>query len=309
VQESLPTIIHDKDAAHTVLEVANDIGRFFGADLNLSRLNEIHNHMWACGRPLNARALHRQRMMNRKIVVTEQTDLHLLYHSSILFIKPLPAYLLSSVVWEQYFNNDNDLHKDACGLLLSYAWLIRSPIDFKIAEHETLLPENLSWQQWKSIVHEFLTNVDANSLHQVNKRYHFGELRLQRINAAYRMIPRLMIKNFVRGYLYGYNRYKALFQRSVGWVLVVLVWFSLILSAMQVGVSVPQLQGKQAFDNASYGFVVFSIVMVAALVLFIGGLFVVIYIYNMFAAITHANKEARRRTKLAEESKKRKKEV
>ncbi len=101
--------------------------------------------------------------MNRNIMVTEQTDLHLLYHSNILSIKPLPACLHSSVVWEKYFNNDNGLHKDACGLLLSYAWLTRSLLDFKIAEHETLLPEDLSWQQWKTIVHEFLINVDATA--------------------------------------------------------------------------------------------------------------------------------------------------
>jgi succinate dehydrogenase/fumarate reductase cytochrome b subunit len=287
-----------------VREVAEDIGAFLKQDLDVSRLNAIHDHMWACGRPLNARALNRQRMMNRQIVITDQADLHLLYHSDILFVKPLPAYLLCPSTWTLYFNKDASLHSDACGLLLSYIWLVRSPLDFKLAEEANLTPPKLTWIQWRSIVHEFLKIVDPNSLHQVNKRYHFGELRLHRINSAYRMIPRLAYKYFVRGYLYGYNRYKAFFQRSVGWVLVVFVWFSLILSAMQVGVTVPQLQGKQAFNNASFGFVVFSIVLVAALVLFVSGLFIIVFVYNMFAAIKHSKKETKRRKKLAEDSKK-----
>lgn len=91
--------------------------------------------------------------------------------------------------------------------------------------------------------------------------------------------------------------------------MVVFVWFSLILSAMQVGVSVPQLQGRQAFDNASYGFVVFSIVLVATLVLFVGGLFITIFIFNMFGAIYHAEREAKHRKKLADERKSKAKEV
>ena len=62
--ESLPLIIHEAEDAHTVRETAEGyIAQYLQRDLDVSRLNAIHDHMWTCGRPLNARALHRQRMM------------------------------------------------------------------------------------------------------------------------------------------------------------------------------------------------------------------------------------------------------
>lgn len=312
VLEDLPTFIHDPSSElQKVLEVTDDIDAFLEQDLNVARLNEIHNHLWACGRPMKARPLHRQQMMGRSVVVTEQADLHLLYHSDVLFLKPLPAYLLSRATWTIYFNHKNrkELHKSACGFLLTYAWLVRSPLDFKIAEQENLLPPTLTWATWKAIIHEFLLKIDVDGLEQVNKRYHWGELRLHRINTVYRTVPRFIFTHFVRGYLYGYNRYQTFFQRSVGWALVVFVWFSLILSAMQVGTTVPQLRKSQPFQNASYGFVVYSIVIVAALVLFVGGLFIMMFVFNMFAAIHHAGKEARNRQKSAGERKSKPKDV
>lgn len=104
-----------------------------------------------------------------------------------------------------------------------------------------------------------------NALDQVNKRYHFGDLRLGRINSIYR--TRFMFTHFVRGYLYGYNRYVVFFQRNVGWILIVFAFFSLVLSAMQVAlVGVPPLKDSAYFRRASYGFVVFSIVSVGATV-------------------------------------------
>jgi hypothetical protein len=289
-----------------VIEASSDIEGFLTADLDVERLNKIHSRMWMCGRPINARGLHRQQMMDRRILQTEQADLHLLYHSDILYVKPLPAYLLCPKAWTLHLNQSPTLHANAAGFLLSYVWLLRSPLDFTLAGKKHLIPSNLEWADWKTLVSEFLKNIDANSLDQVNKRYHFGELRLGRINTIYRINPAFFFTHFVRGYLYGYNRYVVFFQRNVGWVLVVFVWFSLILSAMQVGFTVPGLQGNRGFDKASYGFVIFSIVMVAALLAFVGGLFIAVFVYNMFAAISHARKMARTRANLAEKRKKRK---
>jgi succinate dehydrogenase/fumarate reductase cytochrome b subunit len=296
IKSSLPTFYRESDKVHTVTEIdENTAGIYMRKDLDVSRLNNIHRYMWTCGRPLNARALHRQKVMQREVVVTEQADLHLLYHDNTLFVKPLPQYLLSPLAWTQYINRDQSLHMDACGFLLSYIWLLRSPTDFLIAQKQNLVPSELKWSSWRILVHQFLIAVDATSLHQVNRRYHFGELRLNRVNSAYRMIPRLAVNHFIRGYLYGYNRYAAFFQRSFGWILILFIWFSLILSAMQVGTSLPKFDGMHAFYDTCLGFVVFSIVLVAALVVFIGVLFAVVFFYNMIAAICHARDQVRRR--------------
>jgi succinate dehydrogenase/fumarate reductase cytochrome b subunit len=300
VLETLPTIRHADDDMKTVIQISDDIQGFVAVDLNVDRLNDIHGSLWRCGRPMNARGLHRQILENRSIVKTEQADLHLLYYDKILLLKPLPSYLLCQCAWDLYLNHDKKLHKLACGFLLSYIWLIRSPVDFKLAEEAHLLPSHLTWPKWKKLVVEFLKVINPDSLDQVNKRYHFGELRLGRINTIYRTNPKYFFKYFVRGYLYNYNRYVVFFQRNVGWVLVVFVWFSLILSAMQVGTTVMDLTHNTAFNKASFGFVVFSIVMVAALLVFVGTIFVAVFLYNMVAAISHKNSAAKWRKKLSE---------
>ncbi|TID17332.1 hypothetical protein E6O75_ATG08078 [Venturia nashicola] len=303
VLESLPTIRHDTNELKTVLQVGDDIQGFITIDLDLERLNRIHNKMWTCGRPMNARGLHRQLLENRVIVKTEQADLHLLFYDTTLLIKPLPSYLLCPLAWETYLNHDEKLHKLAAGFLLSYIWLLRSPLDFQIAIKQNLIPHPLKWPQWKLLVSQFLTSIDPDTLHQVNERYHFGELRLGRINTIYRTTPHLAQGHFVRGYLYNYNRYVVFFKRNVAWVVVVFVWFSLVLSAMQVGTTVLELKDNKAFNKASFGFVVFSIAMVAALLVFVGTVFVVVYFYNMMAAIRHKNSAQRKRKKLEEERK------
>lgn len=63
------------------------------------------------------------------------------------------------------------------------------------------------------------------------------------------------------------------------------------------------LKDNKAFNKASYGFVVFSIAMVAVLLVFVGTVFVVVYVYNMIAAISHKNVAARKRKMLVEERK------
>ncbi|KAF2421093.1 hypothetical protein EJ08DRAFT_641645 [Tothia fuscella] len=304
ILDTLPTVMHSRAANNstTLLQVHAEIPEFLARDLDVQRLNDIHSRMWMCGRPLNARGLHRQLMMNRQIVHTEQADLHLLHYDKTMFIKPLPAYLLCPKTWELHFSHDRALHENATGFLLSYIWLLRTPLDFTLAKKEGihLLPPSLTWPHWKTLTTQFLSTIDPNSLDQVNKRYHFGELRLGRINTIYRLNPRSFTTHFVRGYLYGYNRYVVFFQRNLGWVLVVFVWFSLILSAMQVGTTVKGLEGNDGFGRASYGFVIFSIVAVAALLAFVGGMFFVVFVFNMFAAIGHARREEGRRRKLGE---------
>lgn len=239
-------------------------------------------------------------MLNRAIRHTEQADLHLLYHNNTLFIKPLPAYLLCSTTWSLYLNDDIDRYKEATGFLLSYIWLIRSPLDFDLANEDGmhLLPPSLKWETWKAITDQFLDAVDVNSLDQVNKRYRFGELRLSRLNLIYRLDYRFLFTHFVRGYLYGSN--PNLFQRNLNWLLVVCVLFSLILSAMQVGALVPELEGNKNFIRACYGFVVFSIVLMVCWLAFVAYSFLLIFLYNMFAAISRAATFERQRWKLVQ---------
>ncbi|KAJ5455903.1 uncharacterized protein N7458_004167 [Penicillium daleae] len=297
---NLPTISRNKD--HHVFSVADDVDAYLERDLDHSRLNRIHGHLWMAGRPLNARPIHRQKMMGFDIILTEQADLHLLKFSNKIFVKPLPNYMLDFLFWETYLCKSEDLHKSACGILLSYVWLICSPLDLKLAHKLDLLPSEITWLWWKSFVAEFILHNDPNTLDKVNKRYHFGELRLGRINSIYRI--RFFFTHFIRGYLYGYNRYVVFFQRNFAWILIVLVYFSLVLTAMQVGATIPPLNTNTAFLQASYGFSVFSIITVAAIVGSLGVMFVTIFLINMFLAIRQEQKQRRDRELLAQKKEK-----
>lgn len=292
--DSLPTITGRGNS----IALANDsVGEFLKNDLDLSRLNRIHGLLWMAGRPMRARPLHRYKMMGFDILHTQQMDLHLLKFSNKLFVKPLPEWILCSDFWLQYLCADGELHKSACGFLLSYVWLITTPLDLKIAHDQTLLPSFITWHRWKEFVRGFFGKVDMDTLHQVNKRYQFGDLRLGRINSIYR--TRFFSTHFVRGYLYGYNRYVVFFQRNFSWILIVFVFFSLVLSAMQVGTGLKELEDNYAFLRASYVFVVFSMVSVVAILAVVALLFAGIFLFNMVTAIGHAKNEQRKRKKMA----------
>lgn len=293
-EDSLPTIFGKGDSTDLV---AHDISGFLAQDLDLHRLNQIQSLLWMAGRPMRARPLHRYKLMGYDVLHTQQMDLHLLKYSTKLLVKPLPEYLVSHKFWTTYICPSSEFHKSATGFLLSYVWLLASPLDLQLAHDLYLLPKWLHWKTWKRFVTAFSMEVDMTSLYQVNPRYTFGDLRLGRINSIYR--TRFFSTHFVRGYLYQYNRYVVYFQRNFGWILVVFVFFSLVLSAMQVGVSVSPLQEDEAFRKGTYGFVVFSVLTVAAVLGFVCFVFVGIFLFNMVEAIKHDGRMRRERRRRA----------
>ncbi|KAF1970739.1 hypothetical protein BU23DRAFT_556461 [Bimuria novae-zelandiae CBS 107.79] len=298
--QSLPTLSAN---TYEPFLVNTDIATFVKEDLNLERLNRIHGHLWMCGRPNRARALHRYKMLQMEVLPTQQMDLHLVRFSNKLIIKPLAEYMLSHDFWTQYLCEDEELHKTACGFLLSYIWLLNTPLDLKMAHELYIIPSFVTWHWWKAFVTEFVEHIDIRALDQVNKRFHFGDLRLGRINSIYRI--RYATTHFVRGYLYGYNRYVVFFQRKFSWILIVFVFFSLVLAAMQVGATVNPLQDDNAFLTTCFGFVVFSMVSVAAVLGIVGAIFLFIFFFNMVDAITSVKHWTRRRQNRAEERKNR----
>ncbi|KAI4173622.1 MAG: hypothetical protein LQ343_002797 [Gyalolechia ehrenbergii] len=186
------------------------IQKYLAWDLTLPWLNDIHDHLWLAGRPMSARSLHRQAMLGRAMVITEQVDLHMVRQDGRIFLKPLPDYLLSYDFWIQ----------------------------------------------------ALLSSINAESLDLVNKRYHYGELRLARLNWIYRLFSRhTNITTVVRGYMYGYHQYSDILRRNFAWVLITLVYVSTVLAALQVALATETLRTSNAFQQTSYGFAVFSILI------------------------------------------------
>lgn len=304
--DSLPTIAGRSNDAFLV---STDIATFVREELDLKRLNDIHKHLWMAGRPMRARPLHRYKMYSYEVLGTQQMDLHLLRFSNKVLVKPLPEYLLDASFWEQYLcgAGDEELWHSAAGWLLSYVWLIVSPLDLKLAHDNMLVPAAINWQWWKAFVASFVANVDINTLYQVNKRYHFGDLRLSRINTIYRVL--YFHTHFVRGYLYGYNRYVVFFERNFSWILILFVFLSLVLSAMQVGTALDELSSSKVFMKGSYGVVVLSMVSVASVLGIVGLFFVGVFLFNMVTAIRHAARKAKERRRVKKEKERNVKEV
>ncbi len=59
--------------------------------------------------------------------------------------------------------------------------------------------------------------------------------------------------------MYEYNQYSDFARRNFAWVIVVFVYITIVLTAMQVGLATDRLGKSDMFQNGSYGFTVLSI--------------------------------------------------
>ncbi|KAK8041554.1 hypothetical protein PG994_014561 [Apiospora phragmitis] len=251
----------------------NEAGSFFARELRVDRLDGVRDWLWVCGRPMPPRPLHHQVLIGREVTTTENPELHLVWHKGRIFLKPLPAWLLEPKVWARHLlpttspsacspssshqssgNDDGELAACAHGFLFSYTALITYESDFRIALDNGLIPDSVAWDAWRQLVREYL---QGHCYASVNPRYWYGELQLSRLNKVYR---------FARGFLFrGYSKvdahtvYVDLLRDNFGVLATILGYVVIVLSAMQVGLGVDRLQADSAFQSASYGFTVFSI--------------------------------------------------
>ncbi|KAI9748188.1 MAG: hypothetical protein M1835_001874 [Candelina submexicana] len=280
---------------------------YLATELSVSRLNAIHKHIWLAGRTGNTHALHQQKMIGREICRTEQTDLHLVWLDHSIFIKPLAPFLLDHDFFAQHIclassNLDCPLSESlfgaACGLLYSYAQLIRHESDFHIATSQHLLPADLTWQQWLLLSAHLHLSLPTPSI-IINKRYNYGELRLSRLNLIMRFLAPSPYRSPVRGYYVNYREYGTFFSRKLGWLVLVFAYLSVILSAMQVG----QVKGVKAFDDASWGFAVAVIVALCATLGLIVAMFIGLFLWNSLGTLTEQRKRAREKRKRDQQKK------
>lgn len=88
----------------------------------------------------------------------------------------------------------------------------------------------------------------------IDPRFYHGELRLSRLNKIYRLW-----QTPPRGYMSHWNRNGAFFRDHFAWLAGTTVYLVVVLTAMQVGLATESLGGNDAFQSASYGFTIFSI--------------------------------------------------
>ncbi|GAT22370.1 hypothetical protein RIB2604_01504030 [Aspergillus luchuensis] len=265
-----------RDEYYTPYSPTTDTSRFLQNDLSVECLNRIHKYLWLAGRPMPPRPLNYQTATSRQIVLDERIDMHMVWEPSRrIHLKPLPRYLLSHQFWKSYL-----ICKEPCPwLLYSYIALVERESDFAIAQDQHLMPHNVTWEMWVELVKELLEN-GATSPGNVNARYLFGELRLSRLNKIYMF----RYGSILRGYHFTYQTYTELFYDYLTPLTATTVYVALVLTAMQVGLAT-KLGGNVAFQNASYGFTVFSIIGPLIILLLVGFLGFIQFISNLLATL------------------------
>ncbi|KAI3323071.1 hypothetical protein HD806DRAFT_98649 [Xylariaceae sp. AK1471] len=230
----------------------HDIHSFLKNDLETPKLNKVHQYLWLAGLPRPARFIHRQRVLDRVVVLTESPEEHLVWHDSSFRIKPVPEYLLDHDFWEKYLCSDEKLYKSAYGLLLSYTWLICHKSDHRIAVDTGVLPDDIDYDAWTAFATDLSTNNGFRTARLANERYEYGELRLSRLNHLYRLgAAGFSLRNMVFGFAPGSTRYPVFFQRYFGWILAAFVYFTVLLSAVQVALATDRFGRNAAFQDFS----------------------------------------------------------
>ncbi|KAF1838226.1 hypothetical protein BDW02DRAFT_576527 [Decorospora gaudefroyi] len=281
---------------YRIESVGNDIVAFLDAELDVKRLNEVHEWLWLVGLPTAPRPLHYQLVKKREIVVTEQLDLHLIWSSSrsaSILIKPLPRFLLCPAFWRVHICPRQHLYETALGFLMSYVALIEREVDYNLAIHHGLIPREITWAAWLAFVDEILQAsaqakpfaIDAAATSSiellkgrpcVNQRFHYGELRLGRLNWIYRLVM-----GEFRGYLSGCTTYGAFMRDNINSLITLFAYTTIVLSAMQVGLATEPLANDYSFGMASYVFSIFSILAPLACIVAILCIIAVMFVINL----------------------------
>ncbi|KAF2469237.1 uncharacterized protein BDR25DRAFT_326143 [Lindgomyces ingoldianus] len=295
----LPATYRDR---YVVRLVNADVLAYLKSELDLKRLNRVHNWLWIVGLPSPPRPLHMQRLKGRDIIVAEQLDLHLVWSPTQVFIKPLPRFLLSARFWQSDICPHYHLYQTALGFLLTYVALIEREVDFNLAVSLGLLPSELTWPGWLSLVEEVVfTSSEANSYFSdpaslshlephvpVNPRFYYGELRLGRLNWIYRLLL-----GSPRGYLSGCTTYGAFIRDNVNSLITLFAYTTIVLSAMQVGLSTNLLADNYGFSMASYVFSIFAILAPLSAISAIIFLFLILFVVNLVRTLGVRQKRRR----------------
>ncbi|TKW58736.1 hypothetical protein CTA1_3198 [Colletotrichum tanaceti] len=87
--------ILDRADVEVDMRWTTDIQKWIDEEVDVDRLAAIHDLLWIVGWPRLPCPLHEQCLLSRDIMVTEKLDLHLVWTTNRIFIKPLPRFLLN----------------------------------------------------------------------------------------------------------------------------------------------------------------------------------------------------------------------
>ncbi len=240
------------------------------SDFSMTDLNDIHSHLWMAGSYGNISPLHHQRVLLRAIIPSELSRLHLVWFDRVIYIKPLPDCLLDTSRYPDY---NFDPSGSVAGFLRSYCSLIRSRVDLAVAHRSDLVSKDVTWERWSSFRDRILNKTyDCH----INRRYHYGELRLNRLDIIYRVTGRGLT------YFTVHRNYKTYFAQYISLFATVFAFVAVILAAMQVLVGIRDI--PETLLTTSYRFSVAVLVGVCACFGYVLFVYLFMFLYNIVLA-------------------------
>lgn len=246
------------------LSDGDGVSDFLKRDLCCNDLELMSPHLWLVSTPSfqNVTPLHRQSLRWRRIVVMEDPGLHMVWIHDCIFLKALPAYLLSHTFWTEYLLTEDvspDLRAAALGYLRTYYYLVGHESDLRIAQQDDLklVPKGVTFKRFCDFSARFL-DIDEGS---VSGRYAYGELRLTRLNILVKALLMRWSYQDVAG------QYSDYFARFYGPLLFFFAFLSILLNAMQVALQVESLSSLQwhLFWDVSRWFAISCIFLTVAM--------------------------------------------
>ncbi|KAK3392892.1 hypothetical protein B0H63DRAFT_3006 [Podospora didyma] len=209
--------------------------------------------------------LHHQKAHAREIMVNEKPGLHLVWYYERIFVKPIPAYFLSQAFWDYIQEAEADVYRAGVGFMRSYYCLIQYELDFDLAVKLRLIPKLSStnefptYEEWCAFIEPF-RHVDEAT---VNRRYHYGELRLTRINRT------AMFFKFSLAYFHIFPQWGSFLAHMLTPIVTIFAMCSIILNSMQVTLAAIDM-GEYDDSKGWPSFVNVSIYFPIAVILLIG---------------------------------------
>ena len=238
------------------------VQRILNEELSTPILDELSPYLWLVAKRSSQHidALHMHLIKGRKILVTEDPNLHLIWFYDTVYLKPLPPYLLNHEFWKKYLCCSRQRHacspeiqqaspvaedqvcqrlifNSALGFLRTYAYLIRHQSDFHLAKDYRLIPAHCTWASFAPFIAYCRRPADFDGM--VVPRYTYGQIRLNRLNYA----VRLLRPKYCHSWWY-YHRTcwntRAYAEQYFAPMLFAFGSISVLLAAFQVATSVPR---------------------------------------------------------------------
>ena len=261
----------------------DSVNDFLHREVACPVLDELydHLHLFAKKSSSHIKPLHAHIRKSRSVLLTEDPGLHVVWYYGMLYLKPIPHCLLNFDFWQRYLQpqSSNEEHEEvqkfdpsalsancraALGFIRTYGHLIQHESDFRIAKQSYLLPEDTTYANFQRFIEPFRHIPDVATSH----RFHYGQLRLTRLNWAVRIFrPQSVKGKFFWYYQQIYVQTGQYLERFAAPLLFLFASLTLILSSMQVGLAAQPQEPWMAFSRASWGFSVAVIFFILFLIL------------------------------------------